>query len=196
MSVPVPPTTATDERLVDVDTAGDDDIAAAVAVVVGARVPGAVGVLRDRLQGPLSATARTAVVVGIIRLGEDALLKEVARALLHEDVVVVVGAARILGLVGDARAVPNLVEALKTDDVVIGAAVIEALGAVGDAACVPWVLAALEHRFCAVACCRALGLLGDARALPPLRGLVDGDDDALALQAAQALVRLQESGVG
>ncbi len=187
----------TDRRLVAVDDAvEDDDLVAAVAAVVAGRVVGAVGHLRRRLQRPISATARTAIVVGIIRLGEDALLKEVARALRHDDVVVVVGAARILGLVGDLRAVPNLVDALKTDDVVVGAAVIDALGQLGDPACLPWLIAALEHRFCVVACCRALGFVGDEGAVELLRKGLDDDDDALRFAAAQALVRLQERGVG
>ena len=183
----------TDARLVAVDDAvDDDDVLAAVAVVVAGRVPGAVGALRRRLQRSIGPQARTAVVVGIIRLGGDALLKEVARALRHEDAVVVVGAARILGLVGDVRAVPNLVDALKTDDAVICAAVIDAMAQLGDAACVPWLVAALEHRFCVGACCRALAVLGDERAVEALRAALVDDDEGCRFAAAQALVRLQE----
>ena len=194
--MPPAPPPELDARLAAVDDAvDDDDVVAAVAVVVAARVPGAVSVLRRRLQRSIGPQARTAVVVGIIRLGEDTLLKEVARALRHEDAVVVVGAARILGLVGDVRAVPNLVDALKTDDVVIGAAVIDALAQLGDAACLPWLVAALEHRFCVGPCCRALGLLGDDRALDVLRGALVDDDEGCRFAAAQALVRLQERGV-
>ena len=186
-----------DSRLVAIDAAPDDDaLIAAVAVAVATRAPGAVGTLRRRLQRPLGPDARTAIVVGIIRLGEDALLKEVAWALRHEDAVVVVGAARILGLVGDVRAVPNLVDALKTDDASIGAAVIAALEQLGDPACLPWLIAALEHRFCAGPCCRALGVLGDDRAVDVLRRGLDDDDEGLRFAAAQALVRLQERGVG
>lgn len=187
---------ARDPRLVAIDDAVDDEaLIDAVAWAVAARVPQAISTLRLRLKSPIGPAARTAVVVGIIRLGEDALLREVAQALQHDDVTVVVGAARILGAVGDVRAVPNLVEALKTDDPVVGAAVIEALGALGDAACVPWLVAALEHRFCAVAACAALGRLADGRGVEVLRRAVDDDDRALALAAAQALVRLQEQGV-
>jgi HEAT repeat protein len=187
---------ARDPRLVAIDEAVDDDaLIDAVALAVAVRVPHTISTLRHRLKSPIGPAARTAVVVGIIRLGEDALLREVAQALHHDDVTVVVGAARILGAVGDVRAVPNLVEALKTDDAVVGAAVIEALGQLGDAACVPWLLAAVEHRFCAVAACAALGRLGDARSAEVLRRAVDDDDRALALAAAQALVRLQEQGV-
>lgn len=197
VSISEPP--ARDLRLVAIDDAVDDDaLIDAVAFAVAARIPHTISTLRQRLKSPvrpIGPAARTALVVGIIRLGEDALLREVAQALHHADVTVVVGAARILGAVGDVRAVPNLVEALKTDDVVVGAAVIEALGVLGDAACVPWLVAALEHRFCAVAACAALGRLGDGRGVEVLRRAIDDDDRALALAAAQALVRLQEQGV-
>ncbi len=189
-----PPTR--DPRLVAIDDAVDDDaLIDAVGFAVATRVPHTISALRQRLKSPIGPAARTALVVGIIRLGEDALLREVAQALHHDDVTVVVGAARILGAVGDVRAVPNLVEALKTDDVVVGAAVLEALGVLGDAACVPWVVAALEHRFCAVSACGALGKLSDGRGVEALRRAVDDDDRTLALAAAQALVRLQEQGV-
>ncbi|HEY1098205.1 MAG TPA: hypothetical protein VGF99_04725, partial [Myxococcota bacterium] len=102
-----------DARLVAVDLAVEDEaLRAAVDVVVAHRVAGGVGTLRRRLTSttaPLSPSARTLLVVGIIRLGEDTLLREVARALRHDDTAVVVGAARTLALVGDTRAVPNLV---------------------------------------------------------------------------------------
>ena len=50
----------------------------AVAHAVAVRVPHAISTLRHRLKSPVGPAARTAVVVGIIRLGEDALLREVA----------------------------------------------------------------------------------------------------------------------
>ncbi len=179
-----------------VDRGDDDAFVAACDVVVAARPIGAVRTLRRAMRRPLGPGARRAGVVAIVRLGDDALLKEVAQALRSDEALVVVGAARILGAVGDRRAVPNLIEALRTDDPTVGEAVIDALGALGDNVALPWVLAAVEHGFCVEAACRCLGALGDARALPALRRVHDGSDRRLALAAAQALVRLEEQGLG
>lgn len=185
---------------------GVDDVAAlavaggpafigACARVTAARVPGSVAALKAALGRPLDVTCRRAAVVAIIRLGEEALLRQVAHALRHEDPVVVVGAARVLAAVGDVRAVPNLVEALRTDDRTIGAAVIDALGALGDPAALPWVISAVDHGFCVEAGCAALGRLGDGRAIAPLQKLANSPDRGVALAASQALVRLEERGV-
>lgn len=174
---------------------GDAFVAACARVVLG-RPAGAVSALRKALGRTLSPAARRAGVVGIIRLGEDVLLREVAWALRHDDAAVVIGAARILADVGDRRAVPNLVEALRTDDESVGDAVLSALGRLGDAAALPWVMAAAEHGFCVESACRALGDLGDDRALPVLRRLKAGSDRRVALAAAQALARLEERSGG
>ncbi len=176
--------------------AGDDDaFVAACDDVVAARPAGAVRALRRALKRPLGPQARRAGVVAIMRLGDDALLREVAHALRSDDAVVVVGAARVLAAVGDRRAVPNLIEALRTDDPVVGDAIIDALGALGDPVALPWVLAAVEYGFCVESGCRCLGALGDAQALPVLRRLRDGHHRRHALAAAQALVRLEEQGL-
>jgi HEAT repeat protein len=172
---------------------GDGDaFIAAVLSVVARRPAGAVAALRAALGRPLQPAARRAAVVGIIRLGEDALLREVAHALRHDDPAVVVGAARILGDVGDRRAVPNLVEALRTDDEGVGDAVLLALGRLGDPAALPWVIAAAEHGFCVESACHTLGVLGDNRAEPVLRRLRAHDNRRVALAAARALTVLQE----
>lgn len=185
-----------DDALDVIGTADGDAFVLACATVAASRAPGAVSALRRALQRPLSSAARRAGVVAVIRLGEDALLVEVARALRHEDVAVVVGAARILGDVADRRAVPNLVEALRTDNERVGDAVLWALGRLGDAAALPWVAAAAEHGFCVEAACRTLGELDDARAVPVLRRLTERPDRRVALAAAQALARLEERGIG
>ena len=156
------------------------------------RPPGLVRAIRDRIVQESEGSVRTAFVVALVRLGEEVLLREVARALRHKDPVVVAGAARVLGEVGDARTVPNLIEAFKTEDVVVGAAVARALGQLGDKVVVPWLVAALEQGFCPEACAQALGVLDDPRALPALEELSTSTDPRLRLAAAQALHALQE----
>jgi HEAT repeat protein len=178
----------------------DADVAVrlrALARGVAARTPGFVKAVRARAPLQQDPVVRTAFVTALVRLGEDALLKEVARALRHRDAVVVTGAARVLGAIGDARAVPNLIEAFKTEDVVVGAAVARALGQLGDVVVVPWLIAALEQGFCVEACAQALGALGDARATAALRALASSSSEPrLKLAASQALHALQERGDG
>ena len=165
----------------------------AVAVGVERRVPGLVKVLRERAPLQTDPVVRTACVTALVRLGEDALLREVARALRHKDAAVVVGAARVLAQIGDARAVPNLIEAFKTEDVVVGSAVARALGALGDVVVVPWLLAALDQDFCVDACCSALGQLKDERARTALEAAATSSEARVKLAAAQALHALDEA---
>ena len=181
--------TTLDRALLDVDV---DGVTRTVNQMLLDRPQGALLALRSRLERPTSQAARTQVVLGLIRLGEDALLREVAHALRHEDSSVVVGAARVLGMLRDPRTVPNLLEAIKTEDPAVGRAVIDALGAIGDSVCVPWLVAAAEQGFCVEAACRALGILGDDRARKVLVALQAGTDRTAALWASQALVRLEE----
>lgn len=167
----------------------------ALSLGVELRLPGLVKVLRERAPKQTNPVVRTAFVTALVRLGEDALLREVARALRHRDPVVVVGAARVLAQIGDARAVPNLIEAFKTEDVVVGSAVARALGVLGDVVVVPWLLAALEQGFCADACCTALGQLKDERARSGLEAAATSSDPRVKLAAAQALHALDEAAL-
>ncbi len=152
------------------------------------------GALRAAIAQERDGTVRVVMVAALVRLGGDALLREVARSLKSADAAVVAGAVRVLAAVGDRRVVPNLVDAFRTDDVVIGAAVAAALGDLGDPVVVPWLAAAADQGFCVAASCRALGALGDPRALPALQKHVDDDDARIRLAAREALHRFAERG--
>ena len=180
-----------------VDAAVDGAVVlAACAAIVRHRPAGAVRVLRAAAPKLTSPRARRACVAAIVRLGEDALLVEIAHALRSSDSAVVLGAARVLGDVCDPRAVPNLIEALRTDDPAVFAAVAHALGQINDPVCVPWLVAAVDHGFCVEVACRALGALGDARAKDALVRVKAGPDRARALAAAEALVLIEEAACG
>ncbi|MBM4280221.1 MAG: HEAT repeat domain-containing protein [Deltaproteobacteria bacterium] len=176
-----------------------DDAAAraAAARAIAAQRPDDVALaLREALGRERDGDARTAMLVALVALGGDDMLRAVARTLRSLDPAVVAGAARVLGAVGDRRVVPNLVEAFRTEDAVVGAAVAAALGALGDPVVVPWLVAACEQGFCVEASCRALGTLGDRRALPALRRRVDEDDRRVRLAAREALQRFEERPTG
>ncbi len=178
---------------------GDVDVAVrvrAARAVAAVRPDDIFGELRAALVREQDVEARTAMMGALVVLGGDELLRAVARSLRSADAAVVAGAARVLAAVGDRRVVPNLVEAFRTDDVVVGAAVAEALGRLGDPVVFPWLAAAADQGFCVESACRALGRIGDRRAVPVLRRFVDDDDRRIRLAAREALQRFEEQPPG
>jgi len=85
-------------------------------------------------------------------------------------------AAKGLGELGDARAVPPLINALQRDgNVVVRDNSARALGKLGDKRAVEPLIAALKDKSPSVPifAAEALGYLGDARAVEPLLALLD-----------------------
>ena len=175
------------QALRELDDVVADVRKAAARALVDDRHDDVAGALRAASARERDAGVRAVLVASLVRLGGDALLREVARALKSPDAAVVAGAARVLACVGDRRVVPNLIEAFRTDDVAVGAAVAAAFGDLGDVVVVPWLVVAVEQGFCVEASCRALGVLGDRRALPALRRRAADDDDRVRLAAREAL---------
>ncbi len=184
------------ERLVRALDAVDADVRRSAACeLVDERHDDVAAALRGAIARERDGAVRVVMVAALVRLGGDAMLREVTRSLKSGDAAVVAGAARVLAAVGDRRVVPNLVDAFRTDDVVVGEAVAAALGALGDPVVAPWLIAAVEQGFCVAAGCRALGLLGDPRALAALQRRIDDDDAHVRLAAREALHRFAERGL-
>ncbi len=97
-----------------------------------------------------------------------------------------------LGNIGDKRAVKPLVACLEQErDPEVCECIIEALGWIGDSQAVPALIYCLEHESWVVrwAAARALGTVGDDRAIAPLRARLN--DPAIAIEAAGALKELE-----
>lgn len=100
---------------------------------------------------------------------------------------------RVLGKIGDERAVDTLLDFVNSDNPPLQKVTIRALGEIGSAEATQEVADALEDdeptvRYQAA---RSLGLLGDTRAIDPLRDrLENADDDQLRAACAWALVQI------
>ncbi|MDW8071139.1 MAG: HEAT repeat domain-containing protein, partial [Anaerolineae bacterium] len=103
------------------------------------------------------------------RLREE-MRQRLSRALRDENWRVRWAAAKALGKLGDAQAVPALLAALQDEDWRVRVAAAEALGKLGDAQAVPALIAALRDEDADMrrAAVEALGKLGDAQAVPAL----------------------------
>jgi HEAT repeat protein len=99
-------------------------------------------------------------------------------------------AARALGRIGDACAVPSLIAALDDAEERVHHPAVEALGQIGDPRAVERLVTALKDERDKIrsAAAKGLGLIGDARAVEPLVAALD--DAAVKGEAAQALDRL------
>jgi len=128
-----------------------------------------------------------AVMLGDI--GSREAVGPLVRALGDRDVNVSHGAAEALGKIGDRAALLPLLELLK-GDFWLQYAAITAIGAMRDFRAVPHLLNLLDNELLAGAVMRALGEIGDPRALFPLCTILPYLDDTLAGQAAIAIVAI------
>ncbi len=150
--------------VVERDAVGAPGEVAATVLALGTSRPAAVGgLLGPEVEPKLRAVA--AAVAGELRLAEHAPALRMCLEAREDEVAA--RAARGLGLIGDADAVPRLVR-----------------------------LVAEEHRtpFVRAAAATALGAIGDAAAVPALERELHADDWALRASAAAALALLGDSG--
>ena len=116
------------------------------------------------------------------------------RALSHSSSAVRESAAKMLGNVGDERAVDPLIEALSDNNADVREAAAEALGQLGDKQAVEPLIKALAlenwkvHWKARGSAAKALGRLGDKRAVDPLIKALS-DDRALVRWAAEAALK-------
>ncbi|WP_135663692.1 HEAT repeat domain-containing protein [Halorhabdus rudnickae] len=103
-------------------------------------------------------------------------------------------AVRVLGKIGDERAIETLVDFIDGDgDPALQRVTLQALGEIGDHEATQAVAnrLAAENSGVRSAAARALGLLGDTRAIDPLADVLDEDDvDEVRASAAWALTQI------
>jgi HEAT repeat protein len=155
--------------------------AAATVLTLGARRPSAVGeLLGPDVEPKLRAVA--AAVAGELRLAEHMPLLRTCLGAAEDEVAA--RAARGLGLIGDADAVPQLVELLGEEDRTpfVRTAAATALGAIGDAAAVPALERELQshHWGLRASAADALTLLGDSGSAALRRAARSARDDVRA----------------
>jgi HEAT repeat protein len=108
------------------------------------------------------------------------------------DPAVRTGAVRVLGLAGQASAIPTLAAAAKDANQDVRRAAVAALGSIKDAGTVQPLIDALKdsYWFVRMDAADALGRKGDARATKPLLDLVADSDTTVESSAENALVLL------
>jgi HEAT repeat protein len=102
-------------------------------------------------------------------------------------------AARVIGLTGDAKAAPALLDHMRTDtNIVAGAQMADALGRLGDRAVIPALMDTLSSGDEALQsrAAHALGLLGATQAVPLLAETLDTGAPMAQRSAAEALAVL------
>jgi serine/threonine protein kinase len=171
----------------------------AVSTLKYSRDPEAVDTLTAALDDP-SPRVKAAVAEALARFGRAATQRVTARlgAAIHDGGFETARyAAKTLGLIGGAEAVPVLLEALACEHGLLAAEAALALGALGDARARLDLVDALTRpdsnvRFAAT---QALGQLGDARSLGALEDRLRHDaDEGVRAKALWALSRIRRSG--
>jgi HEAT repeat protein len=138
-----------------------------------------------RLQRPDLASAVYTDILG------GAPNDTVVFSFLHDkDPVIRTGAVRVLGLAGQARAIPQLAEATKDSDQDVRRAAVAALGTIKDPSAVPPLIDALKdsYWFARSDAADALGRAHDPRAIDPLFALIGDPDKTVQSAAENALV--------
>jgi len=150
----------------------------------------AAGALGERREDSEKAV-RSAAAISLARLGDRALLAEMVKGLSDSNPRSVAGSAVALGLSKRPEVVEPLLAAFKTHNTSVGAAVAGALGMIRDARALPPLLEALKADFVPADACDALGALGDARAAPGLTRALKHRDEKVRARAARALGALR-----
>ncbi len=106
-------------------------------------------------------------------------------------------AASSLGILKVKDGVPALKTAARSNDRILRAIALVSLGQAGEKTDADDVAAALEDKDPAIryAACAGLGLLGNKKAVPALRGLFADEHDFVAAAAREAVARLEEKPV-
>lgn len=188
-------------RLIDALTDKDGYIRAAAA--------SALGMIRDvRAVAPLiaamqyhddqvyeddeDAEARINSAKALGKIGDLRALDALLRAASSEDSQVAAYAIDALGMLGDIRAIPTLIQALKVSDVDIPKSACSALVRIGTASVLPLVESLESSRgHWRIYALKALGAIGDRRAMPSVKALLNDDEEHVRVSAAATLKELQ-----
>ena len=146
----------------------------------------------------LSATENHPLVVsahdeaGVVRPVQLNLTPELLALLDSEDPGLRTNAARAIGLIGDASALPALLNHLSDADALAGDAVAAAIGRVGDRSAVPALAAALNAADAATRAraAYALGALKASETVPQLGRMLLAGEPLAARRASEALATI------
>jgi HEAT repeat protein/3',5'-cyclic AMP phosphodiesterase CpdA len=126
------------------------------------------------------------------KIGSDAAIPELVKALNHEDSSVCWRAAKALGKIGSDAAIPELVQALNHEDSYVRESAAEALGKIGSDAAIPELVKALNHEDSYVRwrAAYALSKIGSNAAIPELVKALNHENFYVRRRAADTLGEL------
>jgi hypothetical protein len=152
-------------------------------------------ILTAAMRDKRTAVRETAAhILGIA--GSPSATADLIRALQDPVPAVRMQAVKALGRVGDPKAIPVLLNALNGADEQMGSQIFSALVQIGNDA-VPALINASTSNSSWVRwhCVRALGEIGDMRALPVLVQALQDKDHSVAWMGAKGLVHFRKRGV-
>jgi hypothetical protein len=130
----------------------------------------------------------------VTALGDFGYRQEFAMALKDVDSCIRRNVAKVLGKLGDARAVEPLKEALKDSDIDMQRAIATALGAIGDTTASSFLISMLDCENESIRCdaAAALGNIEDPHAIPALRKICNDPSSRVRDASKKALEKLEE----
>ncbi|MFC1855806.1 HEAT repeat domain-containing protein [Thermodesulfobacteriota bacterium] len=132
----------------------------------------------------------------IVKMKEKAVLPLIA-FLKHDEMLIRAISARILGKIGDTRAVPELIAALQDEFFIVRLDSARALGNIHDKNAVEPLIEMLKDDFVAIrnASIYSLGQIADARAVTPLLEMIDFNSALVNNEKIAALRKIGEPAV-
>lgn len=139
------------------------------------------------------AEARLNATLALGKIGDLRALSELLDVASGKDLQLASYAIDALGMLGDTRAIPRLIGALQIHDQDLPKAARSALIKIGPPAVLPLIesLRNSEGHW-RIHALKALGGIGDPRALDSVQTLLDDPDESVRLNAAQALAEIQK----
>lgn len=139
------------------------------------------------------AEARLNAALALGKIGDLRVVSELLDAASGGDLQLASYAIDALGMLGDARAIPTLIDALQIHDQDVPKSACNALIRMATPAVLPLIQSfrSAEGQW-RIHLLRALGGIGDARALDSVQALLDDPDEYVRMNAAQALAEIQK----
>jgi len=169
----------------------------------------ALGHLRDRRSVPAliekladeNARVRFSAALSLGRIGDARALPALRKALLEDpDVMVRTYAAASIGIIGDLTkdksGAPALIKALRDKEIEVVRTAASSLGRLKDEGAVLPLTALLSHEnsFVRSDAAWALGVIGDASALPSLRARLNDGDEMVEASVRLAIEKIEKQG--
>lgn len=140
------------------------------------------------------AEARNNAAEALGKIGDLRAFDDLIHAASGKDLLLASYAVDALGMLGDERAIPTLLAALKVADLDLPKAACSALKRIGTPAVLPLIEALDTAKgYWRVYALKALGSIGDPRALASINALLNDADQSVRSSAAKALQQLHGS---